>query len=108
MEVSGDVTAAPLPCAGRHVFQTFAIAILPAEAQTWDVATVQADRIVKRVCSQLVMLRSRLPGAHRYPALSWDFEVMPPDETQFEDGARYYRCVATPLGTNPSTSLFGS
>lgn len=108
VEISGNVAAAPLPCDGRHVFQTFAIAILPAGAQTWDVATVQADRTVKRVCSQLVMLRTRLLGARRYPASSWDFQVMPPDETQFEDGARYYRCVATPIGANPSTSLFGS
>jgi hypothetical protein len=108
VEISGNVTAAQLPCDGRHVFQTFAIAILPAEVQTWDVATVQADRMVQRVCSQLVMLRTRLPRAHRYPESSWDVQVMPPDETQFEDGARYYRCVATPIGASPSTSLFGS
>jgi hypothetical protein len=108
VEISGDVTAAPLPCDGKHVFQTFAIAILPAEVRTWDVGAVQADRTVARVCSELVMLRSRLPGARQYPASSWDVEVMPPDETQFEDGARYYRCVATPIGVTPSTSLFDS
>ena len=107
VEISGNVTAAPLPCGGQHEFQTFAIAILPAEVRTWDVATVQADRTVMRVCSQLVMLRSRLPGAHRYPASSWDVEVVPPDETQFEDGARYYRCVASPIGVTPRTRLFG-
>ncbi len=107
-EISGNVTAAPLPCDGKHVFQTFAIGILPAEARTWDVATVQADPAVQRACSELNMLHSRLHGARQYPQSSWDVEVMPPDETQFEDGARYYRCVATPIGFTPSTSLFGS
>ena len=108
VEISGNVTAAPLPCDGKHAYQTFAIGILPAEVKTWDVATVQADRTVQRVCSELIMLRSRLLGARQYPASSWDVEVMPPDETQFEDGARYYRCVATPIGFTPSVSLFGS
>jgi len=107
VEISGDVTAAPLPCDGQHVFQTFAIAILPAEVRTWDVATVQADRTVMRVCSEQVMLRSRRPAARRYPVSSWSVEVVPPDETQFEDGARYYRCVATPIGFTPKMSLFG-
>jgi serine/threonine protein kinase len=108
VEISGNVTAVPLPCDGKHVFQTFALGILPAEARTWDVATVQADPTVQRACSEPNMLRSRRPGARQYPQSSWDVEVMPPDETQFEDGARYYRCVAAPIGFTPSTSLFGS
>jgi hypothetical protein len=108
VEISGNVTAAPLACDGSHVFQTFAIGILPAAVRTWDVATVQADPTVRRVCSELVMLGSRLPAARRYPASSWDIEVMPPDETQFDDGARYYRCVATPIGATPGRSLFGA
>jgi len=33
---------------------------------------------------------------------------MPPDETQFDTGARYYRCVAYLIGTEPTSSLFGS
>jgi len=107
VEISGNVTATELPCDWQHVFQTFAIAILPAEVRTWDVATIAADPTVRRVCAQLVMLGSRLPAARRYPVSSWDVEVMPPDETQFEDGARYYRCVVAPIGFSPSTSLFG-
>jgi Protein kinase domain len=109
VEISGNVTAARLPCSGPHVFQTFAIAILPAEAKTWDVSIVQADPAVMRVCSEQVMLLSRLPRARRHPASSWLVAVMPPDETQFENGARYYRCVAAPLGgATFSTSQFGA
>jgi len=52
VEISGNVTAEPLPCTGPHVFQTFAIGILPAEAQTWSVTVVQANPAVMRTCSQ--------------------------------------------------------
>lgn len=108
VEISGNVTAEPLPCTGPHVFQTFAIGILPAEAQTWSVAVVQADPAVTRTCSQQVLLQTRRVAARRYPASAWRAEVMPPDETQFDSGARYYRCVAYLIGTEPASSLFGS
>jgi len=45
-------------------------------------------------------------GREVAPVSSWSVEVRPPDETQFEDGARYYRCVAMPIGFTPRT-LFG-
>lgn len=107
VEISGNVTAEPLSCSGPHVFQTFAIAILPAEAQTWSVAVVQASPVVRRVCSEQVMLQTRLPAARRFPATAWRTEVMPPDEAEFDSGARYYRCVAYLVGAEPSRSLFG-
>jgi hypothetical protein len=46
--------------------------------------------------------------ARHLPASAWDIEVLPPDETAFDSGARAYRCIADRTsGANPGTSLFG-
>jgi hypothetical protein len=65
--ISGDVTASALPCTGRYYWQTFAIAILPTGAQTYDQNIVQADASVRAVCSKSVLLSSRLGAARRIP-----------------------------------------
>lgn len=106
VEVSGNVTAASLPCTVPHTWQTFAIAILPADAQTYDAEIVQANPAVRAVCSMRVMLRSRLLLAHRFPVRSWEIQVMPPDQASFGSGARAYRCLAARIGASPATSEF--
>ncbi len=106
--IAGDASARSLPCAGPHVWQTFAIAILPADAATFDQDIVAADPAVRAVCSVPVLLRSRQGRARRIPASGWDIEVLPPDEAAFSSGARAYRCVANILGgTDPTTSQLG-
>jgi hypothetical protein len=105
---AGSATARSLPCNAAHVWQTFAIAILPAEARTYDVNIVQANPSVRAVCSTAAMLRSRTAPALKIPATAWEIAVLPPDEAAFNSGARAYRCVAHMLGgTDPSTSQFG-
>ena len=108
VDTSGDVTASSLPCTGPHVWQTFAIALLPADAQTYDVNIVQAVASVRAVCSKSVLLRSRLGAARRIPRTNWTISVMPPDQAAFNSGARAYRCVAGKIrGADPRTSQFG-
>lgn len=58
--ITGDVTAASLPCPGPHDWETFAIAILPTAVQTHDQNIVQAGASVRAVCSMPVLLTSRL------------------------------------------------
>src|SRR5262249_36148746 len=75
--ISGSAIARPLPCRGPHVWETFAIAILPADVRTFDQPMVAANPAVRRVCSQAVMLASRQGAARRLPAQDWDIEVLP-------------------------------
>jgi hypothetical protein len=105
--IAGSATAAPLPCDRSHYWQTFAIAILPADVQTYDQSAVSADATVRRVCSQAVMLASRQGQARSLPAPDWEIQVLPPSEAAFSSGARAYRCVATQIGHQPSLSQFG-
>jgi len=106
--ISGNVTAGSLPCTGPHVWETFAIAILPTDAQTYDENIVQADASVRAVCSMPVLLKSRVGTARQIPKREWEISVMPPDQDAFDSGARAYRCVAHRLsGATPRTSQFG-
>jgi hypothetical protein len=105
VEVSGSVTARSVPCARAHIWETFAIAILPSDVRTFDQDIVQANPTVKAVCSMRVLLASRLGRAHPIPAKSWTIQALPPDESAYGSGARAYRCVATVIG---ATALHGS
>ena len=106
--VAGSAGARSLPCTRPHVWQTFAIAILPAGVRTFDQPTVAANPTVRAVCSMPVLLASRRGAALAVPAGSWQIIVLPPDEAAFDSGARAYRCLAhQSSGAGPSTSQFG-
>jgi hypothetical protein len=106
--VAGSASAGSLPCAGPHVWETFAIAILPADTRTFDQNIVAANPVVRAVCSMSVLLRSRLGRARLIPRSAWEIDVLPPDETAYDSGARAYRCVAHLLTSPvPRTAQFG-
>ncbi len=106
--ISGNVTASSMTCTRPHVWQTFAIAILPASVRTFNQNVVEHSPAVDAVCSMRVLLESRRGAARQIPRGSWQVGVMPPDEAAFDSGARAYRCVARQAGsTNPSSSEFG-
>lgn len=73
---------------------TFAIAMMPTEAATFDVNIVQANPTVRAVCSTRVLLASRTGAALRVPRSAWRVQVMPPDEAAYNTGVRTYRCLA--------------
>jgi len=104
--IAGAASAEQLPCNGPHVWETFAIAIMPAEVQTFDQPMVAADPTVRRVCSEAVMLASRQGSARRLPAPDWDIQVLPPSEAAYDSGSRVYRCLANEIGHQPRTSQF--
>jgi hypothetical protein len=107
VEIEGIITAAPLPCAGAHSWQTFAIGIMPASASTYNVNIVQANPMVRAVCSDAVLLRSRAGRARLIPPSRWQLQVLTPDEAAYDSGVRTYRCLAS-LGYGVSrTSQFG-
>jgi serine/threonine protein kinase len=105
---AGSASARSLPCTAPHVWQTFAIAILPAGVRTFDQPTVAGNLTVRAVCSMRVLLASRRVAARQLPAGAWEIFVLPPDEAAFDSGARAYRCLAhLRTGADPSTSQFG-
>jgi hypothetical protein len=109
VEITGNVTASPLPCTGPHVWQTFAIAILPADAQTFDEELLKTSPSVRAVCSLRILLESRRGLARRIPPRDWMLQVMPPDETEFSNGARAYRCAAHSLRSSTTRAIqFGA
>lgn len=91
---SGVITARPVPCGQRHTWQTFAIAMMPTEAATFNVNIVQANPTVQAVCSTRMLLASRTGAALRVPRSVWRVQVMPPDEAAYNTGVRTYRCLA--------------
>jgi Protein kinase domain len=106
VELSGAVTDRSLPCTRPHYWETFAIAILPADARTFDQPTLEKNPAVNAVCSVRVLLASRRGRAAGIPLRAWRVDVLPPSEAAFYSGARAYRCVANVLGRQPRTSLF--
>jgi hypothetical protein len=106
VEISGVVSAETLPCDQSHYWETFAIAIMPAGAQTFDEPTLAENPTVRAVCSLPVLLASRRVDALRIPASSWQIEVLPPTEAAYDSGDRTYRCVAAVTGSQPSISQF--
>ena len=106
VEISGVVSAETLPCDQPHYWETFAIAIMPAGARTFDQPTLAENPTVRAVCSLPVLLASRRVPARRIPASSWQIEVLPPAEAAFDSGTRTYRCVAGVTGSQPRTSQF--
>ena len=103
---SGSASAEPLPCDQPHVWETFAIAKLPASVHTFDHRAVAASSTVRKVCSQAVMLASRQGQARRLLAPAWKVDVLPPSEAAFDTGTRVYRCIAHDLVHEPHTSQF--
>jgi hypothetical protein len=104
--ISGSASAEPLPCNQPHVWETFAIAILPADVRTYDQPAVAADPTVRKVCSQAVMLASRQGQARRLQAPDWDIEVLPPSEAALDSGSHVYRCLAHDIVHEPRTTQF--
>jgi hypothetical protein len=103
--ISGAASARGLPCTQPHYWETFAIALLPADARTYDQPALEANATVRAVCSLPVLMRSRQPHA-RLPAAAWQVDVLPPTQAAFDSGTRTYRCVAAVIGKQPRTSQF--
>ena len=106
-DFNGVISARSVPCTRRHTWQTFAIAIMPSGSAAFNVNTVQADPIVRALCSKKVLLASRTGAALQVPRSVWEIQVMPPDETAYDHGARTVRCLAGHHLDELTTSQFG-
>ncbi len=96
--INGNVAINRSDCAAGHVYETFAIAPLPSDGQTWNEHTLETHPTVKQVCSRTVMAQSRYGDALRYSPDKWSIEVVPPSQSAFDAGTKTFRCVATITG----------
>jgi hypothetical protein len=104
--MSGAAAAERVPCSQPHYWETFAIAILPTDVQTFDQPTVADNPTVREVCSMPVLLASRQNRARHLAAPAWTISVLPPTEAAYDSGTRAYRCLADEIGHQPITSQF--
>jgi hypothetical protein len=105
VEISGAVTDRRLPCTRPHYWETFAIAILPADARSFDQPALEKNPAVNAVLGAGPARLAARPG----PADS--VERVAGRRAAAERGrllqrARTYRCVANVPGRQPRTSQF--
>ncbi|MCH0564816.1 MULTISPECIES: serine/threonine-protein kinase [unclassified Streptomyces] len=93
LDVSGIVTVSRADCHVKHVWETFAIASLPADGMTNNARDLIKHPDVRALCSQQVMAGSRSPHGADIAA-DWQITVIPPSAAQWDDGLRVFRCVA--------------
>ncbi|MQY06543.1 serine/threonine-protein kinase [Actinomadura macrotermitis] len=93
VSIAGDARATRRDCHTTHSLETFAIAVMPKDGETWEDRELQQHPTVRRVCSRKVMLASRRGAALRKPAAQWRFTILPPSKAAFDTGARTYRCL---------------
>ncbi|WP_237107419.1 serine/threonine-protein kinase [Nonomuraea sp. MG754425] len=104
--IVGDTKARRLGCEETHSWETFAVAPIPKDAETYVQQDLAKHPTVKKVCSRATLLASRTGTARDYAATRWTADVMPPSQSQFEDGIRFYRCIASLSGQQPRRSFF--
>ncbi|MFI7697790.1 protein kinase [Nonomuraea sp. NPDC049480] len=104
--IAGDTKARRLGCEETHAWETFAVAPIPKDAETYVQQDLAKHPTVKRACSRTVLLASRVGTARNIAAAGWRADVMPPSQAQYEDGVRFYRCIGSLTGRQPRRSLF--
>ncbi|MGJ6961612.1 serine/threonine-protein kinase [Streptosporangium sp. G11] len=104
--IAGDTTAKRIGCEESHSWETFAIAPLPRDSLTYDLAALERHPTVKKVCSAQIMLSSRYGDARGVGRARWRSTVLPPSKEQFQGGARTYRCLGGVLGSEAPGTLF--
>ena len=94
--INGEVNSIrKLACEQGHVYETFAIALVPGDVPDPYADVLEAHPIVQQVCSTENLLASRFGEALSYGAERWQLEVLPPTPDDRSEGLDVYRCVAT-------------
>ncbi|MFG6200233.1 protein kinase [Nonomuraea sp. JJY05] len=104
--ISGDTKARRVGCEEEHSWETFAVAPIPSDADTYVQQDLAKHPTVKRICSRAVLLASRIGTARNLGAARWMADVMPPSQAQFENGTRFLRCIGSLTGQGSRRSYF--
>ncbi len=94
--IQGEVSSIrELACEEGHVFETFAIALVPPDVADPYRDVLEAHATVMRVCSTETLLATRFGESLEYGAERWDVSVLPPTPADREAELSVYRCVGT-------------
>ena len=93
-------------CLVSHPWETFATAPLPSDGMTNNQRELENHPGVRRLCSREVLARSRHGDALKIDPARWTVDVLPPTESQYADGLRVLRCVATITGEESTGAHF--
>lgn len=104
--ITGNVTVNRADCLVEHPWETFAIAPLPADGMTVNQQELENHPDVRRLCSRDVMAKSRRGAALKIAPARWTVDVLPPSPTQYADGLRVLRCIATVTGKQSTGTYF--
>ncbi|WP_367319426.1 serine/threonine-protein kinase [Streptomyces sp. HUAS ZL42] len=102
-DISGTITVSAADCHAKHVWETFAIAPLPADGMTNNARDLIKHPDVKALCSQQIMAKSRT-AAGREAAAEWNVDILPPTASQWDNGLRVFRCVAAAVTEDGETT----
>ena len=104
--ITGIVTVNRSDCLMEHPWETFAIAPLPADGMTVNQQELAKHPDVRKLCSRDVMAKSRQGKALEIAPARWTIDVLPPSPTEYADGLRVLRCVATVTGKQSTGTYF--
>jgi hypothetical protein len=104
--IAGNVTVNRADCLVEHAWETYAIAPLPSDGMTVNQQELEKHPDVRRLCSRAVMAKSRQGKALRIAPARWTVDVIPPSPTEYVDGLRVLRCVATVTGQSSIGTYF--
>jgi hypothetical protein len=102
----GIVSVNRSDCLVSHPWETFAIAPLPSDGMTNNQRELENHPDVKTLCSPKVLAASRQGDALKIAPDRWTIDVLPPTQTQYADGLRVMRCVATITGQGSTGAHF--
>ena len=95
--ISGVVNSIrPLDCGTEHVFETFAIAEIPAGLAEDYLDVLERNPTVTSLCSIDTLVASRFGEALDHPGEQWSADVLPPTPDDRNAGRRIYRCLGRP------------
>ncbi|MFC4856311.1 serine/threonine-protein kinase [Actinophytocola glycyrrhizae] len=92
--INGEINSIrKLPCEQGHIWEVFAIAVVPGDVADPYQDVLAEHPVVKQVCSMDTLLASRFGDALRYGPERWEFEVLPPSSDDVSRDLGVYRCV---------------
>ncbi|MDW4904617.1 serine/threonine-protein kinase [Streptomyces sp. ADMS] len=103
--ITGIVSVNQADCVVEHPWETFAIAPLPSDGMTNNQKELANHPDVRDLCSPEVLAESRQGAALKIDPAAWTIDVLPPSQSQYADGLRVLRCVATVTGQQ-STGVY--
>jgi hypothetical protein len=92
--INGEINSVrKIPCDQGHIWEVFAIAVVPGEVSDPYQDLLAENPVVAQVCSLDNLMASRYGEALEYPPERWELEIMPPSSDDLSRELGVYRCV---------------